>query len=447
MVDVIFDSTGLPAGTFNGTLCVNSNDPDEPLVEVPLTLNVQTAGDEVIVRVGSGSVAPGGTVDIPLDALALPAPGLAAVTVDVVYDPSVVTVTDCTPDPDALFDTSLCRIDFAPNTIRFTAISATGLSGDLALADITFEGFPGSAGDSSLLEVTVETFADPSGNPIPAMGEDGLLSIGDVGDVTCDGASDAVDALFILQHVVGTREATDSCPLPTPPPDTFYEPGCDVNSDSICDTVDALFILQCVGGIPNPFCPLLMAKPGAVESSAQTDVTGVDVSIGSGEVESGMEITVPLGAGLESESLGAATVDVQYDNTLLTAVACEADPNGDFDFAQCNSDFTDDTVRFTAIAAAGADGDLVFADITFQAIGDNGNSSALDVSIETFANPSGAEIIAKDEDGAITIGAPTSVELATFEQGVPTSGPSAIMPMLGLLLTLAGLVVVRSRRE
>ncbi|KAB2962009.1 MAG: hypothetical protein F9K16_10260 [Thermoanaerobaculia bacterium] len=42
-VDVTFDSTGLAPGSYDGLLCVSSNDPDTPLVEVPVALTV--AGD------------------------------------------------------------------------------------------------------------------------------------------------------------------------------------------------------------------------------------------------------------------------------------------------------------------------------------------------------------------------------------------------------------------
>ena len=41
-VDVTFDSTGLTPGTYDGFLCVNSNDPDEDLVEFPVQLVVDT---------------------------------------------------------------------------------------------------------------------------------------------------------------------------------------------------------------------------------------------------------------------------------------------------------------------------------------------------------------------------------------------------------------------
>jgi len=39
-VTVTFDSTGLAEGTYNASLCVESNDPVEPLIPVPVTLNV-----------------------------------------------------------------------------------------------------------------------------------------------------------------------------------------------------------------------------------------------------------------------------------------------------------------------------------------------------------------------------------------------------------------------
>ena len=39
-VNVSFDSTGLALGLYEATLCVFSNDPDEPLVPVPVTMEV-----------------------------------------------------------------------------------------------------------------------------------------------------------------------------------------------------------------------------------------------------------------------------------------------------------------------------------------------------------------------------------------------------------------------
>ena len=40
-VNVIFDSTGLAAGVYTGTLCLTSDDADTPLVQIPVSLNVK----------------------------------------------------------------------------------------------------------------------------------------------------------------------------------------------------------------------------------------------------------------------------------------------------------------------------------------------------------------------------------------------------------------------
>lgn len=46
-VDVTFDSTSLAAGVYTGTLCINSNDPDESLVTVPVTLTVNAGAASI----------------------------------------------------------------------------------------------------------------------------------------------------------------------------------------------------------------------------------------------------------------------------------------------------------------------------------------------------------------------------------------------------------------
>jgi hypothetical protein len=40
VTDVTFDSTGLAIGIYDANLCVLSNDPDEPVVQVPVTMEV-----------------------------------------------------------------------------------------------------------------------------------------------------------------------------------------------------------------------------------------------------------------------------------------------------------------------------------------------------------------------------------------------------------------------
>jgi hypothetical protein len=72
-----------------------------------------------------------------------------------------------------------------------------------------------------------------------------------VGDVSCDGQVNSVDALFILQFDVGLRGG-GGCPLAL---NALSESACDVNGDGFCNSIDALRVLQCDVGISNPLCP------------------------------------------------------------------------------------------------------------------------------------------------------------------------------------------------
>ncbi|MFC4819964.1 S8 family serine peptidase [Dokdonella ginsengisoli] len=51
-VTVTFDSTGLAAGSYSANVCVNSNDTEQPVVAVPVTMTVTGGGDDVIFADG-----------------------------------------------------------------------------------------------------------------------------------------------------------------------------------------------------------------------------------------------------------------------------------------------------------------------------------------------------------------------------------------------------------
>src|SRR5690606_16310192 len=56
-VDVTFDATGLTPGVYSGELCIESNDPDEPEVIVPLTLTVEEVSADPDIDVDPTSLA------------------------------------------------------------------------------------------------------------------------------------------------------------------------------------------------------------------------------------------------------------------------------------------------------------------------------------------------------------------------------------------------------
>jgi hypothetical protein len=239
---VQFTVAGHPAGTATWS--------SGAFTELDLAAS-SSGGEGVLVRIGSGA-APTCTVDdVPLEVVtSLVSPPLlvGAATVDIQYDPAVVEPTGWEAGP--AFIAVVCNLASGPNTVRCTGINPQGATGEALLADLTFHCI-GEMGESSPLDVQVVTLTDPDGNSLPRQDDDGAFLCGLCGDVDCGGSPlDAVDALFVLQHVVGLRECSDLCPaLVSPPANTLACAAADVNGDSAVDAVDALFVLQCVVGL------------------------------------------------------------------------------------------------------------------------------------------------------------------------------------------------------
>jgi hypothetical protein len=263
------------------------------------------------ISIGSGSAGPGGSVTVPLQVQNVPAGlGIGAATIDVTYDPSVLTPTVCIDDPLSVFSADVCNMNFAPGVIRFVGISTGGVFVDTIFANITFSG----AGTSDLT-LGVVTYTDPGGSPLPYATQDGSITIGPQdGDVDCDLDIDAIDALFSLQYVSGTRTGTTNCP---PGPGELYLPANDVDGDGDADAVDTLFIFQCVVGIPN----LLCSGPQADLEISSQSVLSPPATIPVGQntiltVEKTIHNNGPL-----------SPVDVTIGATLLAPPDCTVTPN------------------------------------------------------------------------------------------------------------------------
>ena len=228
-------------------------------------------GTPVVVRIGSGTVTPGGSIALDLDALDVPSGSIGSFTIEVGYDPALLDAIACTPDPDGILDFADCSPDYATGVARCTGVSITGVSGpELTLCDVTFEADPAtSPGTLVPLPVNCVVLTDPAGDPIPCIPQNGAVTIGLLGDVNCDGLVNVVDALFILQYEVGLRVDSGGCPLP---PGTLNVAACDANDDGLCNVVDAMCILQFEVGIPVSHCPGL--PPFAAVQVAQEEVGG-----------------------------------------------------------------------------------------------------------------------------------------------------------------------------
>ncbi len=100
-----------------------------------------------------------------------------------------------------------------------------------------------------------------------------------------------------------------------------------------------------------------------------------------------------------SPGLGAWTVDIQYDTSVISVLGCEPLPEGNV----CNPAYTDDTVRVVGATGIGLDGDTVIGRIMFQC--DVAGESKLEISIETLADGTLGDpqlVVPFIENGAIT---------------------------------------------
>jgi hypothetical protein len=133
------------------------------------------AQEDPAVSIGSGAVEPGGEVSVELESLNVGEPGLGAWSIDITYDPDVVTPVECDTEHGAV-----CNTEFDDDTIRTAGATAVGIEGDTLLATITFE--CGDEEGESPLTISLPDFADATiGGPqqIDADIVDGTITCGD----------------------------------------------------------------------------------------------------------------------------------------------------------------------------------------------------------------------------------------------------------------------------
>jgi len=226
-------------------------DGEDPVDEPPAT---EAGVDGPVIMVSTHTVAPDDEVTVSLNGFALA--GLATATIEVVYDPAILEVVQCLPDPTRMFDLVQCNAAFSADRVRFNVTALTGVSGDVLVADVVFRAI-GVNGDRSDVQLNLATVADAQGIDIMPMVVEGYVMISSerTGDVNCDGDRNAIDSLLTLQHDVGIRDGSDSCTEPQRSKSILLEPSCDVTGDGKCNSIDALFTLQCDVGIENPSCP------------------------------------------------------------------------------------------------------------------------------------------------------------------------------------------------
>lgn len=115
--------------------------------------------DSPTVSMGSATIVVGESGEVVLSVLNFEAPGLGAWTVDVLYDTSLLTLTDC----EALQAASVCNPEFASDILRIVGATAAGLEGDTEIGRLAFQCNAAGEGTLALSIVTLAdgTLGDP----------------------------------------------------------------------------------------------------------------------------------------------------------------------------------------------------------------------------------------------------------------------------------------------
>ena len=195
--------------------------------------------------------------------------------------------------------------------------------------------------------------------------------------------------------------------------------------------------------------------------SALAQDGGVSVSDGSADADGSGDVTVDV-LDVGGEGLGAWTIDIEYDNDLLTASDCEAEEGG-----VCNPEFTDNSVRVTGASAGGLDGDKVLGTITFDCDGEGESDLTISLSVfadATIGDPQDLIPTASVSNGTFTCGGETGgdddgdgddddgvTDLGDTGTGFTSSGSSsvswliALFAVVGLAVLATGYGVARMR--
>ena len=147
----------------------------EQATDAPGQTGGEPGPDSPTLTAGSATAATGADATVDVQVLGFGAPGLGAWTIDITYDPDVVSIADC--DTDTANASNVCNPAYDADTIRIAGAVAEGLEGDTVLGRLTFTC---EAAGTSALELSIDVLADGTlGDPRPT-----AANVGD-GTITC----------------------------------------------------------------------------------------------------------------------------------------------------------------------------------------------------------------------------------------------------------------------
>jgi hypothetical protein len=187
----------------------------------------------------------------------------------------------------------------------------------------------------------------------------------------------------------------------------------------------ATVVLVVVGLLAAAGVGIVAGGPFASGSSSATVTYPSDATIEPDAVES----ATVMASDVPTPGVCTVTVDITYDPNVKIPTACQPDPDGHFGTTLCNIDIPG-TISLTLVEVAKpVSGEFPVANITWQAVGDPGECTDVDVIVHQFADCTGVDMPVIDGDGDNCIATPTPIITPTptataTPSGTPPVGPT-----------------------
>ncbi|MFQ6091925.1 MAG: thrombospondin type 3 repeat-containing protein, partial [bacterium] len=296
------------AGPKQGTITIESNDPENPSATVLVSGNGTSNEPMVDLYFPTSYGQPGqqADVDIHLDNETHNTEAVAGLEIKFSFPSDLLTVRGVystirtsTMDLFHWSEPEAGRVNIVVSDLGSDVIT----SGTGSVIQVVFTISDGAVeGDSLHFHFMKTVLSNVNAGPILTRTADGLLIVGQsafmAGDANLDGMINVLDALAVVNHILGT--------LPLTTEDELW--GADCNGDGVINILDALGIVNVILGVDT--CPSGASRSKVIASPSAV-IGAVDISVSAGE-------TFELQIFVETETqIGGLQLKLGYDSDLL----------------------------------------------------------------------------------------------------------------------------------
>gem|GEM_PF-1017306 len=358
------------------------------------------------VTIGNYTVAPNGSVVAQM--IASNVTNLGSATVNLSYNPAVVHVTSVDASTgNALTFGLISNIDNSSGFAIVTTgdISLSGLSGDVIIANFTLNA-TSSAGMSSPLNITISSFDDNNGNPISVSTANGSFNITPALSISANPITVTVgtasNVIFNVTSVgVGTPVSGATVTLS----------GAGVTASGTTN-VTGIALISVNATVSGP-----ITASASMSGFADGTTTLTAISPFQATVTIGNYIVAPNGYVVAQmiannvNNLGSVTVNLSYNPAVVHVTSVDTSTGNALTFGLISN--IDNSTGFATVTTGdislnGLSGNVIIANFTLNAIGSNGTSSPLNITIDSFADaPAGNPIPVAAVNGTLNILTPT----------------------------------------